>query len=99
MRLLIAAILAGAAMTANAEESVDRCAQPAELAKAIMSARQAGVPLVDVLKIEPGADFAELAKMLAIAAYDKPGFSTEQNRKRAIVDFQNDVYLECIKQR
>jgi len=83
----------------SAEADDGRCEKVAELAEMIMSARQEGVPMVAMMKSNSqGEGASELSRMLIIAAYEKPGFSTKENRSRAVVDFQNDVYLQCVKE-
>ena len=85
--------------SASAAEDDGRCEKIAELAEMIMGARQEGVPMVDMMKSNSQGEGASgLSRMLIIAAYEKPGFSTKENRSRAVVDFQNDVYLQCVKE-
>lgn len=84
---------------AGAAEDDGRCEKVAELAEMIMSARQEGVPMVSMMKNSgAGEGASDLSRMLIVGAYEKPGFSTKENRARAVVDFQNDVYLQCVKE-
>lgn len=76
------------------------CDQLGDLAKAIMSSRQSGVPMQEVMRIANKGKDDELARAvreMIVAAYEKPRFSSESNRDGAKVDFQNEVYLACIK--
>lgn len=85
--------------TAAAAGDDGRCEKVAELAEMIMNARQEGVPMVAMMKnSSPGEGASDLSRMLIVAAYEKPGFSTKENRRRAVVEFQNDVYLQCVKE-
>lgn len=89
-------VFAGPIYAAGADS---RCEKVAELAEMIMTARQEGVPMVSLMKAgSPGEGAADLTRMLIVAAYEEPGFATKENRARAVVDFQNDVYLQCIKE-
>lgn len=68
------------------------------LAKSVMSARQGGVPMQDVLG--HGGDSKEvdeLTRLLAIAAYEQPRFSSKDYQDRATTEFQNQMYLACMK--
>jgi len=40
----------------------------------------------------------ELARMLVIAAYETPRFSTEGYKQQAIEDFANEVMMVCYKE-
>ncbi len=81
-----------APLSATAEPA--SCESVGSLAKAAMEARQGGVALQDLM---PSAN--DLTKQLLIMAYEEPAYASERGRQAAITDFQNDVYLDCIKQR
>ena len=70
------------------------CETIGELAKTIMEARMAGVPLQDMMK-----DANQLSRQLLISAYEVSAYATERMQNREIVNFQNEIYLACIKQR
>lgn len=86
-----ALVMAGLAWQANAEPA--SCESVGLLAKTVMEARQSGVAMQDVMQ---GAN--ELTRQLLIAAYEQPPYVSAGAKQRAITNFQNDVYLECVKQ-
>ncbi|WP_217476617.1 hypothetical protein [Stutzerimonas stutzeri] len=97
------AIVAGAiALLASAGVSADQkrtaqCAQISEVASEIMKTRQAGVSMAKMMEVPSEGDLGDMLRGLTIAAYEKPRYSTPEMRQREIEDFQNDVYLNCIK--
>lgn len=86
----LALVAAGLAGQANGDPA--SCESVGLLAKTVMEARQSGVAMQDVMQ---GAN--ELTKQLLIAAYEQPPYVSAAGKQRAITNFQNDVYLECVK--
>ncbi|MGI4260829.1 hypothetical protein ACR2VJ_27430 [Klebsiella pneumoniae] len=68
------------------------CQPIAEFAKEAMSARQAGVPLSEALKVTT----MPAMQALIISAYRKPRYSTEDYRERAAVEFANETLITCL---
>lgn len=96
MRLL-AAILFLSSGLAYAESSAEptkheECKLYGRLAAKLMQARQAGVPISQVIEL-----IASERHELVFAAYELPRASTEEYRRRAIEDFENDIYVECFR--
>lgn len=83
--------------TAAAEEKQDVCVQVDALAQSVMEARQAGVQLSRMISIAKQTGTYDLIKPLIIAAYDRPQFNGEAYQRKAVNEFKNQVYLECIK--
>ncbi|WP_072432769.1 hypothetical protein [Azotobacter vinelandii] len=90
----VAVIFMAASYFVCAEESSDRCEQIGALAEVVMENRQNGISLMNSMK---AAKDDRLAKDLIMWAYKKPGYSTDQLKKRAVVDFQNEVYMMCLE--
>lgn len=70
------------------------CTSYAELAETLMEGRQAGVSMaraMDVAKDDP-----TVSKMV-IMAYDEPRMSVEENKRRAVEDFRDLIFMGCIK--
>jgi len=72
----------------------DPCIIWGELAATIMELRQGGVNMGTAMN----ATDNELARMLLIAAYETPRFSTEGYKQQAIEDFANEVMMACYKE-
>ena len=100
MKKLIAAtaIALAACAPAVAEEEVSTaewCGTLHGLAEQVMSARQSGVPMPEVMTIAEGSPAME---SMTMAAYDEPRYTTESVQQRVIVDFANDVYRICLEE-
>lgn len=82
-----------------ADDSV--CSSIANLANMVMTNRQAGVPLTKMIELtEAGAkkEVQKFIKRIIIRAYDHPRYYGATWQHRVIIDFENEIYLECIKQ-
>jgi hypothetical protein len=91
-------MIVGSVTTAQANDAL--CAAHASTAATIMSARQEGVPMADMLNILKG-DFSahtkDLYKKIIINAYSSPRFEIEKNQKKIIDDFRDKVHVDCLK--
>lgn len=96
MRTIIALCLLAAAHVVHAEQIP--CETFGRLAEAIMQARQEGVPLQRLMQ---GNEYgpSELEKSLLMEAYSLPRFHSDEGKKRAVVEYQNSIYLECLRSR
>lgn len=70
----------------------EMCETMGKLAEVIMEERQEGAKMRDMYSIVN----TEIGKGLIREAFKEPRYSTQEMRDRAIVDFGNDVYRECI---
>ncbi|MGR9415884.1 hypothetical protein [Rhizobium leguminosarum] len=76
----------------------DKCKAIGELARVIMTKRQADTPMSAMMQvIDAVTDKAmgNLARQLAILAYQQPDFSVEENQNDAIAEFGNQAELVC----
>jgi len=76
------------------------CENTDQIAQVVMSARQNGVAMADMIAAaDKSSDKKEAIffKTLIIMAYDRPGYSVSDNQQKAIVDFRNDIYSMCVK--
>lgn len=92
---------------AVAKSAVDLCTGEAAIANTIMTSRQNGLPLTDVMaSLEKSAakctrrssacdTVAKFTKALAVEAYAQPLFVTQENKQRAIEEFTNDISVSC----
>ena len=89
----------------NADEAIEKkldvCLYPSNIAKAVMTRRQNGGSLSELmakipdLGMQPAIE--DLAKKLAIAAYGVPAYSDEKFQQAAITEFESQTYLNCAK--
>lgn len=76
------------------------CDEIASLAEAIMTARQAGVPMREMYKAADahGDDsefFKSMVKSLVKQSFTVPHYSTEGFKEAAITDFGSKVFMDC----
>ena len=84
---------------AFAETPHERCAFVGSVSGKIMTLRQNGSVVTDVIAINN--QFPEMSKLLntiTMIAFDVPVFSMESNKKEAVTEFQNQMYMTCMKQ-
>ena len=89
----IASLASGSAFAAG-----DQCQGLEDAARPVMSARQAGVPLSKVLEVsesDKNSDVRKLTRLIALEAYGKPRFETEEYQARATADFADEIRLIC----
>jgi len=90
--ILISSILT---FSANAENKINPiCNDIADLAKAVMTARQNNV---DIKKLYDAANGIDGARNMVTVAYSKPRFKSEEYKQNAITDFSNNFFLACVK--
>lgn len=94
-KLILLTLLSFNLAAEDKKEEPVSCETISILAETIMSARQQGVAMSDIINL--GKD-DKLLKILTIEAYEKPRYSTQKNQDQTTQDFKNDVYLECLKQ-
>lgn len=96
MKHLLLAFGIMAASPAAAGEHV--CQSIGLLARNIMTARQVGVPLSELMSIATDDEGVnDLAHAMAIAAYDAPNYSMEENRAEQLREFVNAAEVACYK--
>lgn len=84
------------------EEWLVICKSSAGAAKAIMSSRQRGAAMTEMMDkvVRPAEPFIrDIIKAFVIDAYSRPRFDTPEFQQRAILDFENHAYLSCLKAR
>lgn len=81
----------------SAVDKKETCKGISGVAMKIMEARQAGIPVSDLLdKLQQAGDDQWVYELVKLA-YKEPGFSTEQNQKKAITEFGNSAFISCIE--
>lgn len=76
------------------------CSTVAYLAGSIMSSRQNGIALDDILKAIDGSGserIRDVSRGMVLDAYEAPRYSTENAKQREITEFKNKWQLSCIK--
>lgn len=84
------------------EEWLSICKSAAGTAKAIMSSRQKGVAMTEMMNKVVGAaepTIKDTIKALVIEAYNRPRYSSPEYKLTAERDFEDYAYLNCIKAR
>jgi hypothetical protein len=76
------------------------CAMVESLAKQVMSNRQAGVSLSEMIKVTQNPKAGALGAVmreLTIKAYEKPQYGTAEYKIKATNEFANQAALLCLK--
>ena len=90
----LAVITLSASASANAEVSkYDFCYAHSELSESVMTARQGGVSMRDAIEAVMGD---EIAIAIIQDAYEVPGYSTAEFQQKAILEFSDLIYAECL---
>jgi len=89
MKKLILALTMMISVGANA--AID-CNQVSAFAEEVMTARQSGVPMSRVIEILNDNSL----NSIAIDAYKKPRYQTDEYKQRAITEFGNKAVIECL---
>ncbi|WP_175137418.1 hypothetical protein [Achromobacter animicus] len=102
LRLISTAVALAATSTvfgaSVSAEDRKACSVSSSLGKTVMEARQAGMPMSELMDVfsKPGrADDGEFGRTLVEWAFEDPRYSTEEAKERAIRDFENEVYRAC----
>lgn len=93
---LLAAVLGGPALGQMKQSDEEFCAGLSQTAAAIMKARQNGVTMAKMMQIAAN-DGGAIYKTLTVEAFEVQRFSTEENKMKAVLDFENKTYLDCYK--
>ncbi|UKL14742.1 hypothetical protein C121_9 [Stenotrophomonas phage C121] len=95
MKYIIFAVLALFSFNAAAGiTKQDMCESDEALARSIMSARQNGVPIAEVMKIIKDDKWQQYV----LLAYEESMFVSEEFKNRAINEYANAAYMVCMKQ-
>lgn len=98
MKKLLAIALTFTAATAFATEEVSTrefCKGISTLAEVVMTYRQVGTSVVTLME----ATSLPLAKLIIKEAYKMPRYSSGEYQRRAISDFRDEFYIQCLKAR
>lgn len=95
--LILLALCASSSFVQADDES---CKAMAFLAKQIMAGRQAGVPMTKAIDLSKNENqtVEKVSRLFVIAAYEEPAYSTKAMQEKAINEFENKMYLPCIKE-
>ena len=84
MKNLLTSIALTLALATSAQ--ADQCQDAGDLAEAVMTARQNGAPISQLMEIANGQ---EIIVKMVLMAYGEPRYSTDEFQSRAIEDFRN----------
>lgn len=90
------ALLALISTIALADESVvqdDYCSQLHEAATLTMQYRQEGIAMIKLYQ----ATEHEMIRAIIKDAYKQPRYTLEEYQQNAVIDFANDIYLQCVE--
>ena len=79
----------------------DPCKVLEMFAGRVMERRQNGALMSDLIRIIDNGDYEEIndrmMKKIIVSAYDKPLYSTDDYKQKAILQFKNDIYMKCYR--
>lgn len=83
----------------------DMCVSVSEFAKSIMERRQNGESITDIIGILDKArsehstpeTIYNAANNIILKAFDKPLYSSDEYKQKAIIEFSNQTYISCMK--
>lgn len=94
--LMLAATPAAAQLSAADEQL---CTEISKTSETIMTARQRGIPMRDVMQVLLNSSLSENATdamvMVVNNAYKEPKFATSRNQKETAVEFGSKQYRLC----
>ena len=90
MKNLLTSIALTLALATSAQ--ADQCQDAGDLAEAVMTARQNGAPISQLMEIANGQ---EIIVKMVLMAYGEPRYSTDEFQSRAIEDFRNLWEVGC----
>jgi hypothetical protein len=95
---LYAALSAPVAAQAVSPAKAEMCHATAALAASLMTSRQAGVDLSDVLRIADADPLIrDIMREMAVAAWSETRYSTPAYRQRAVEDFRDRMHILCLR--
>lgn len=91
-------ILFHSAANGQTKAAMDSCKGYSEVARKIMTLRQGGEKMSFLMEAaaETG-EFAEMSKLIVRMAFEEPRYRTPENAEKAVVDFENEIYVKCIR--
>ena len=87
--LLVAALASPLAMA-----DIEKCTAASQLAEGIMRLCQANVSASELI----AATDLKLAHLLVLQAYDRPLWSSQEAKDRAIGEFRDELFITCMRE-
>jgi len=98
--VLVSTLLLSMPIYSSAEDDI--CGSLESLAGRIMESRQNDIPmsaLVNELTKMEDKKLADLVRQMIIDAYEISSYSSDSYKEKAVLEYRNSIYLECIKAR
>lgn len=97
--IVLAAAMLGSPAYAQSAVPVELCSTIATLAENIMTARQANIPLADMMAVVnvSDPDIQKIAIAVVLEAYKQPVMRSNNTREQAIDSFKNAVEITCYR--
>ncbi|NLA68292.1 MAG: hypothetical protein GX856_08645 [Gammaproteobacteria bacterium] len=97
--VVVALVVAGPTWGQEPSAREQVCEMKAKIARGVMERRQTGFPVEDAMEIARTAPEVarDYYRATTLAAYGQDRWSTPTMRLRAVEDFGNEAYMECIR--
>lgn len=85
-------------LSAFAQEKAG-CGSYGKLAETLMESRQIGMSMQKQMESaeKQSEPLRSQVQSMLIMAYERPRYNSEENQRREIENFRDQIYLECIK--
>lgn len=90
-------LIVGLSTPCFAADWKETCSSVGELARTIMEKRQAGVSMETLMNAVSMKENNGLVEELVISAYEKSQYNGADYKRKAIAEFRDDAYLQCVK--
>ena len=95
VKAFVIAIVLAFSTQANAEvDRLQACQKLYSTASNVMTLRQAGYPLGDLLEKSPDI---KIVRHIILSAYSKPIYEHGRHKRKMINNFSQNVYTNCVK--
>ena len=97
-KLILAATLTVASLSANAAKQDEYCSSMYDLAETIMNARQNGLPMPkmrELVKNTGDKSMIKIGNSLIEWAYSEPKYHSEEMQKHSTNKFAEEAYYAC----
>ncbi len=75
------------------------CKAYSQFARVVMTERQNGGSMAKLMDMDMSrmGENADIAQRVIIEAFEEPRWETQERKRNAIVDFENQAHLVCVK--
>lgn len=96
--LALSSSVAVSAAEPATKDMLEKCASISKLAEAVMTKRQDGVAMSELMKVaSDGPEPDQMLVRMITSAYEQRRYYTPESQKRSVEDFRDQFYLGCMQ--